>query len=227
VEKYIVKLCVQPAGVPCVTQECPAIECPFKNLTPGATYEVSAVAVLADGTTVPASNTLPLKMPAPGAITLVEAYDTSSTTGSALAVPPANTTITKVGGQLASAAGSKPEVGFLVWPSTVTVCGASLLSIRPTFSSAHSVPSLEPLPHLPACLPVCLPACLQYTFTVEPLGGGAALTFESTTPSVNFTGLTPATQVGKLARGRHGSCWICCQTAMFCVACSIACVVFS
>jgi len=97
VEKYIVKLCLQPAGTSCITQECPTITCPVEGLTPGATYEVSAVAVLADGTTVPASNTLPLKMPAPGAITLVEAYDTSSTTGSALAVPPANTTITKVG----------------------------------------------------------------------------------------------------------------------------------
>ena len=38
---------------------------------------------------IPASNTMPLQMPAPGAPTLVEAQDRSSTRGFALAAPPA------------------------------------------------------------------------------------------------------------------------------------------
>jgi len=94
VEKYIVKLCLQPTGTPCITQECPTITCPVTGLTPGATYEVSAAAVI-NGTTVPASNHLPLTMPDAGAITLVDAHDTSSTTGSATAVPPEGVTITQ------------------------------------------------------------------------------------------------------------------------------------
>jgi len=95
VEKYIVKLCLEPTLSPCITKECPTITCPVEGLTPGATYEVSAVAVI-NGTTVPASNTLPLVMPAPGAVTLVDTYDTGSTTGFAVARPPPNETITKV-----------------------------------------------------------------------------------------------------------------------------------
>jgi len=95
VDKYIVKLCLQPAGTPCVTEECTAINCRFDGLTAGATYKVSAVAVVKN-TTIPASNTLPLEMPKPGAITLVSALTTSSTTGKALAVPPAGFDIKQV-----------------------------------------------------------------------------------------------------------------------------------
>ncbi|KAL4448135.1 hypothetical protein ABPG75_005354 [Micractinium tetrahymenae] len=93
VDKYIVKLCLQPAGAPCVSNTCPTITCPFTNLSPGAEYRVSAVAVVG-GKTIPASNTLPLAMPAPGAITLTSAVDTGSTTGHATAAPPAGVTIT-------------------------------------------------------------------------------------------------------------------------------------
>jgi hypothetical protein len=40
------------------------------------------------GKPIPASNTMPLQMPAPGAPTLVDAQDRSSTRGFALAAPP-------------------------------------------------------------------------------------------------------------------------------------------
>lgn len=93
VEQYIVTLCLQPGGTPCVTENSTTTSCPFTGLTPGATYEASAVAIVA-GRSLPASNTLPLVMPDAGAITLVTAVDTSSTTGSASAVPPPSTPIT-------------------------------------------------------------------------------------------------------------------------------------
>lgn len=50
-------------------------------------YTVSAQAMVA-GKLIPASNTLPLQMPAPGAPTLVDAQARSSTRGYALAAPP-------------------------------------------------------------------------------------------------------------------------------------------
>lgn len=39
---------------------------------------------------------------------------------------------------------------------------------------------------------------LQYTFTATPLSGGAPVVVVSTTPEVNFPGLTPATQVHRM-----------------------------
>jgi len=92
---YNVTLCQQPSGTSCKTEQCHTINCLFEGLTAGATYRVSAIAVV-NGATVPASNTLPLVMPKPGAITLVSALTTSSTTGKALAVPPAGVDIEEV-----------------------------------------------------------------------------------------------------------------------------------
>lgn len=97
VEMYKVTLCQQPGGAPCVgPTNCTTTTCPIVGLVPGAVYTVSAVAVIG-GSEVSASNTLPLVMPDAGAITLVRAADTGSTTGEAAAVPPPNVTITQVG----------------------------------------------------------------------------------------------------------------------------------
>lgn len=97
VEKYKVTLCLLPSGSPCEGPvECPTTTCPVTGLTPGATYRVSAVAVIGGGE-VPAANTLPLAMPDAGAVILVRADDTGSTTGEAAAAPPPAVNITLVG----------------------------------------------------------------------------------------------------------------------------------
>ena len=55
---------------------------------PACSYVVSAQA-LVGGKLIPASNTMPLQMPAPNAPTLVDAEDRGSTKAYALAAPPA------------------------------------------------------------------------------------------------------------------------------------------
>lgn len=75
--------------------ECLTIRCPAKNLVPGTTYSVSASAITGS-TTAPVANVLPLIMPDANAPTLVSAVDTSSTTGTATAAPPAGVTFDKV-----------------------------------------------------------------------------------------------------------------------------------
>lgn len=86
------------AGSPyVVTVECWTTDCPAQGLTPGATYDVSAVA-LVGGLPTPVANVLPLTMPNPNAPTLVTAYDTSSVSGAALAAPPPGVTYDSVGG---------------------------------------------------------------------------------------------------------------------------------
>lgn len=116
VEKYICKLCLQPAaGGPgrrdagtgrrmlaetCsnpIIVECPTIRCEVPNLSPGAMYTVTAAAVV-DGQTTPVANVVPLAMPEPGAPALIEAVDVSSTSGRATAAPPEGTVFERVGG---------------------------------------------------------------------------------------------------------------------------------
>ncbi|KAL4434282.1 hypothetical protein ABPG75_000723 [Micractinium tetrahymenae] len=94
VDKYIVELCLLPDGTPCKQKECPTISCPFDNLAAGVRYRVKAQASIS-GALVPASNVEELQMPATGAVTLVTAVDTSSTTGAATAQPPPAVTITQ------------------------------------------------------------------------------------------------------------------------------------
>jgi len=138
VEKYIVKLCLQPDGTPCITKECPGIDCPVDGLTPGADYEVSAVAVV-NGTTVPASNQLPLEMPTANAITLIDAHDTGPTTGSATAQPPPGVTITLYNFTVTplSQGDTRPVLTFT--------------STTPTVSLTGLTPSTQVSPNLP-CL---------------------------------------------------------------------------
>jgi hypothetical protein len=97
VKQYLVKLCPQPSGgAACVTATCATISCAVGGLTAGATYRVSAVAVLLDGRRVPASNALPLVMPSPGLPVLMSAEATGPDTGEATAKPPAGTTFVQV-----------------------------------------------------------------------------------------------------------------------------------
>jgi hypothetical protein len=83
---FLLKLCPQPSGT-CLDRTCPDIICNVQSLKAGSRYTVSAQAVVG-GKPIPASNTMPLQMPAPGAPTLVDAQDRSSTRGFALAAPP-------------------------------------------------------------------------------------------------------------------------------------------
>lgn len=87
---------LQPGGKPCFTQQCPTISCPFTGLTPGATYTVSMVGVLAGGERRPSSNTITITMPGAGAITLISATATGFTSGKAVAAPPPGQKIVKV-----------------------------------------------------------------------------------------------------------------------------------
>ena len=97
VTSYEVKLCPSaPATGPCITKSCPTASCSVTGLTPGATYIVSAAAVVG-GVRVPASNTLPLTMPAADRPTLISAVDTSATTANTTAAPPRGATYTQVG----------------------------------------------------------------------------------------------------------------------------------
>ena len=169
VEKYIVKLCLQPAGTPCITKECRTITCPVASLRPGATYKVTAEAVI-DGQKVPAANSLPLVMPDAGAITLTSAVDTSSTTGEAVAQAPAGVKITKVRGREAVQA----------WWWCACAGGASAVSRHAQVLTSAVLPA-------PA-------SSVQYTFTATPTLGGDPVTWSGATSKATFTGLTPATQ---------------------------------
>jgi hypothetical protein len=87
---YTVKVCLDSAPTNCKTLTCPTINCgPFQGLTPGASYTVSGACTLTDGTVVPASNTLPLVMPAASAPTLLTADPAGPDSGTAIALPPA------------------------------------------------------------------------------------------------------------------------------------------
>jgi hypothetical protein len=70
---------------------------------------------------------------------------------------------------------------------TMPPAGAPALTSADDTSSTTGYATAEP----PAGL-----TFTQYTFTATPLSGGAPVVVTSSTPSVNFTGLTPATQVG-------------------------------
>ncbi|PRW20326.1 heat shock 90C isoform B [Chlorella sorokiniana] len=94
VSLYIVKLCLQAQPTKFVQKSSTSIQMAFSGLTAGATYAVSATAKIGS-TVVPASNTLPLVMPAPGAPILPTALATGARTGAATAAPPGSASISK------------------------------------------------------------------------------------------------------------------------------------
>jgi hypothetical protein len=97
VTSYEVQLCpAPPAGSACVRKSCATVNCRVTGLLPGATYIVSAVAIVG-GIRVPASNTVPLVMPSSDTPTLTSVAATGSTTGAATAVPPPGAVYTQVG----------------------------------------------------------------------------------------------------------------------------------
>ena len=83
---YDVRLCPLAGGGRCVSAASPTINCAATGLTPGATYRVSALAVVG-GRRVPASNMLVLTMPDANSPILISAVDTSGYTGQAVAAP--------------------------------------------------------------------------------------------------------------------------------------------
>ena len=103
VTSYEVQLCpAPPAGGACISKPCATVNCRVTGLVPGATYIVSAVAIVG-GIRVPASNTLPLVMPSNDSPTLISVAATGSTTGAATAAPPPGAVYTQVGLNAAAA----------------------------------------------------------------------------------------------------------------------------
>lgn len=95
VSLYLAAVCLKSQPTSCKRQNSTSIEFGFKSLTPGAKYEVSATAWIG-GKLVPASNSLPLTMPAQGAPTLLAADATGSASGEASAAAPSGTTFERV-----------------------------------------------------------------------------------------------------------------------------------
>ena len=94
---YIVRVCLKAVPTSCATRNSSSILCPLAGLAAGSDNVVSATAVIA-GRLVPASNSLPLRMPTRGAPTLLSAEATTSTTGAATASVPSGATFARVRG---------------------------------------------------------------------------------------------------------------------------------
>lgn len=180
VTSYEVKLCPSaPSTGPCLTKSCPTASCSVTGLTPDTTYRVSAAAVVG-GIRVPASNTLPLTMPAADSPTLTSAVDTSARTATTTAAAPPGATYTQVG----VAAGR--ELYSVVWvPAREPKrgCGGVCAGVTVPDQARHV-----------SCH--VFPPKLQYIFTATPLGGGSPAITTSSNPQAVLTGLAPATQVG-------------------------------
>ena len=97
VSLYVVSVCLLSQPSNCKRLNGANVQFTVSALTPGASYVVSAIA-LVGSTTVPASNTLPLVMPRSGAPILLTAAATSAVTGSATAAKPNSASFGKVGG---------------------------------------------------------------------------------------------------------------------------------
>jgi hypothetical protein len=126
VSLYDVRLCPLAGGGRCVSATSPTINCRATGLTSGATYRVSALAVVG-GKRVPASNMLVLTMPDTNSPTLISAVDTSGYTGQAVAAPPPGTTFIQVC--------SCYQVFGHLWGGMVPQAGAGWLA-APALSSA-------------------------------------------------------------------------------------------
>ena len=95
VSLYIVNVCLEAQPSSCVSGDSVNTQLAFTGLTAGASYLVSATAKIGN-TLVPASNTLPLTMPARNAPVLLTAAATGALTGAATAASPDTTTFSKV-----------------------------------------------------------------------------------------------------------------------------------
>ena len=92
VSYYNVTVCLADQPTACQTERCQGTVCNFRTLLPGRRYTSTAIAVLAGGEIVPASNSVPFTMPDPGAPSLIDAQATGTTSGKAVATVPAGTT---------------------------------------------------------------------------------------------------------------------------------------
>lgn len=96
VSLYIVNVCLKAQPSSCVSNNSTNIQLAFTGLTAGASYLVSATAKIGNKL-VPASNALPLAMPARNAPILLTAAATGALAGAATATAPGGTTFSKVG----------------------------------------------------------------------------------------------------------------------------------
>ncbi len=93
---YMVAACLAQAPTACARKNSTSLQFSLTGLTPAGKYLVTATA-LVGGKVVPASNSLPLTMPAQGSPALLTAVATSALTGAATAVAPSGTTFSQVG----------------------------------------------------------------------------------------------------------------------------------
>ncbi|PSC67794.1 bifunctional dihydrofolate reductase-thymidylate synthase, partial [Micractinium conductrix] len=92
---YTASLCLPGGGANCQGSSGTTSPMLLEGLSPGATYEVTAQALLSGGGTTPPSNTLSFTMPPLGAPALLAAEATGATTATASAAPPDGVTIAK------------------------------------------------------------------------------------------------------------------------------------
>lgn len=92
---YTISVCLKDAPKSCVTKDCTSIECAVSGLKAGSENVVRATAVIGIKQQR-TSNSLPLRMPAADAPTLLTAEATGAFSGAATAAPPKGATFTRV-----------------------------------------------------------------------------------------------------------------------------------
>ena len=185
---YKLRLCPvrPPTNDSCITAPCNGTKCAVTGLKPGTTYNVTVICVDANGNEIPSSSTSTLT--SSPEITLVSVNATSPYTGKAQAVPQPNDTFVEV----------CPCAAVLVaaLQSQVKQPCLSQLEEYAGGLDVYCVYQGTTIPFLAACA-IDL---LQYIFTVVDLNctsNCAPRIFNSSIPSVNFTGLTPGTTVSE------------------------------
>ena len=174
VSVYLVSICSKAAPTNCIQQNSTSIQLSFVGLAAGAEFSVSATALIG-GKLVPASNSLPLTMPAQGAPTLLAADATGSGSGEATAAAPSGTAFDRV------------RQGVCIAICNVVAAQQPFKQHAPHAGNHISRP--QPCSPLPAL------HWHQYVFTVRPLSGAAQTTVSATNPRlVQLTGLQPSTQ---------------------------------
>ena len=170
----------------------------MNGLALGATYVVSASALIG-GALVPASNTLPLRMPQLGAPTLVSTQAMTSRSAVAVAAPPKGVTFTRVSKSVETHA----QVGWhslaaSPLPAGFCCCHGCCFDFVHAQAGSTPLPLPNPVRHA-SC-------CPQYRFTARPLSVSASATSVVFNPlNGRFIGLLPATQYAVRPAG-HGAC---------------------